>query len=39
MHPLRVGPPLGLYTLFVIAAVAAVLPFAHVLVIFTVSGT
>jgi exosortase D (VPLPA-CTERM-specific) len=31
MHPLRVGPPLGLYTLFVIAAVAAVLPFAHVL--------
>jgi exosortase D (VPLPA-CTERM-specific) len=31
MHPLRAGPPLGLYTLFVIAAVAAVLPFAHVL--------
>ncbi len=31
MHPLRAGPPLGLYTLFAIAAVAAVLPFAHVL--------
>jgi exosortase D (VPLPA-CTERM-specific) len=31
MHPLRAGPPLGLYTLFAIAAAAAVLPFAHVL--------
>ena len=31
MHPLRVGPPIRLYTLFAIAAVAAVLPFAHVL--------
>jgi len=31
MHPLRVGPPIRLYTLFAIAAVAAVLPFARVL--------
>jgi exosortase D (VPLPA-CTERM-specific) len=31
MHPLRVGPPIRLYTLFAIAAVAAVLPFASVL--------
>jgi exosortase D (VPLPA-CTERM-specific) len=31
MHPLRAGPPLRLYTLFAIAAVAAIMPFAHVL--------
>jgi exosortase D (VPLPA-CTERM-specific) len=31
MHPLRAGPPVRLYTLFAIAAVAAILPFAHVL--------
>lgn len=31
MHPLRAGPPIRLYTLFAIAAVAAVIPFAHVL--------
>jgi exosortase D (VPLPA-CTERM-specific) len=31
MHSLRVGPPIRLYTLFAIAAIAAVLPFAHVL--------
>jgi exosortase len=31
MHPLRMGQPLRLYTLFAIAAVAAVLPFARVL--------
>ena len=31
MHPLRIGTPARLYTLFAIAAVAAILPFAHVL--------
>ena len=31
MHPLRTGTPARLYTLFAIAAVAAILPFAHVL--------
>ena len=31
MHPLRIGTPARLYTLFAIAAAAAVLPFAHVL--------
>jgi exosortase D (VPLPA-CTERM-specific) len=31
MHPLRAGSPVRLYTLFAIAAVAAILPFAHVL--------
>jgi len=31
MHPLRIGTPARLYTLFVIAAVAAIVPFAHVL--------
>jgi len=31
MHPLRIGTPARLYTLFAIAAAAAILPFAHVL--------
>ena len=31
MHPLRIGTPARLYTLFAVAAVAAILPFAHVL--------
>ena len=31
MHPLRTGTPARLYTLFAVAAVAAILPFAHVL--------
>ena len=31
MHPLRIGTPARLYTLFAITAVAAILPFAHVL--------
>ena len=31
MHPLRIGTPARLYTLFAIAAAAAVLPFARVL--------
>jgi exosortase D (VPLPA-CTERM-specific) len=31
MHPLRIGTPARLYTLFVVAAVAAIAPFAHVL--------
>src|SRR5579871_97006 len=30
MHPLRIGTPARLYTLFAIAAVAAVAPFAHI---------
>ena len=31
MHPLRVGSPVRLYTLFAVAAVAAILPFARML--------
>jgi exosortase D (VPLPA-CTERM-specific) len=31
MHPLRIGTPARLYTLFAIAAAAAILPFVHVL--------